>query len=148
MITSSPPGYTVSLAGVKVTPSLRSLLNADQLAPPWSSESATVQSQPLGDANVQLRGLILKGVTDKVGDAQLQVTWTIFAGPVKTRSMCAGQTVFAGTKTVTGLAWPGERGPCDWLKLAPVLEADQSRLLWLLASLITVTKQVQPLFAP
>jgi len=87
------------------------------------------------------------GVTDKVGDAQLQVTWTIFAGPWKARSICVGQTVFAETKTVTGVVWPGEeRVPFGGLKLAPLLDADQSRLLWLLESLITDTEQVQPLF--
>ena len=72
-------------------------------------------------------------MTDKVGDAQLQVTWTVFAGPWKARSICVGQTVFAETKTVTGVVWPGEeRVPFGGLKLAPLLDADQSRLLWLL----------------
>ena len=109
------------------------LLDADQLAPPWSSESVTVQSQPPLDASAQLPRPKLVGLTDKVGDAQLQVTWTVFAGPLKARSICAGQTVFAETKTVTGVFWPGEeRVPFDGLKVAPLPDAAHSRLLWLL----------------
>jgi len=89
------------------------------------------------------------GVTDKVGDAQLQVTWTVFAGPAKARSICAGQTVCAETKIVTvAVGLVGERVPFCELKLAPLLDAVQSRLLWLLASVLSDTEQVQPLLAP
>ena len=71
MVTFSPLGYTVSLAGLKVAPTL---LCEVQFAPPSSSDSVTVHWKLPFDREVQLFGPKLVGLAVKVGVAQFHVT--------------------------------------------------------------------------
>ncbi len=80
-----------------------------------------------------------------VGGWQLQGTWKVFCGPVKTRSALAGQVVL-GTKTVTFVVWFAGMAPSGGVKvmpLIPLLDEDQLRLRRL-SRLVNVAVQFQP----
>jgi hypothetical protein len=97
----------------------------------------------------------LVGLATKIGDVQLHETFTAFAVPVKTRvavKPLLGQEprVLLAREMATCTDWPGVRVPLAGLKLTkkpllenPLLEVDQSRLVWAEELLLTVAVQLQ-----
>src|ERR1700692_977166 len=116
-------------------------LLADQAVVPCEpgvTDKEVVQVQPPLLAGQSLSAWNWSGLTVSLGSAeQLHGTWTILAGPVKTRSAVGGQSVFV-RMALTSTVWPGNRVPLDGLKYTPeaLVEAVQLRPDGLFASLL------------
>lgn len=136
------------LDGVKITPG--SSLVADQsraAVEPGASARVLVQVQPsLPMLQLVFAAKLLELLVRVGGAIQLHGRWSrvLVSSSVKTRSTLAGQFILERV-ILTPCVPPGARLPLEGLKSTPGiwLDADQSRLVSLFGSLLSVTLQFQ-----